>query len=351
MKKPSVLFVSNTSRHTRPYYDPSARYRCFNFAQSLSAERHPTSCVSQAVFQKQPEMFSGYDYFVFHRPALTPELAEFLISTPTEKLIADFDDLNFSVSHASETPAVRTRSENVSTVSKNLAKIAGAASLFTQFTSSTTPLARYISELFPAKKSIVIHNGVDPTFAGISQLVRDRSPVNERPYTYAYFPGTASHNPDLQMIESSLRDALGSDRSLKLLIVGPVKIPNALAEYSAQIHKADYVAFHDLPNLMAKSKFVLAPLEATEFNQCKSGLKYFEAALSGCTVIASPIPDIDRFDSILLRKCKTADDWREALLSPIIHSNSEIEDAALQVDLEVSSARQTANWIKEFIEQ
>jgi len=351
MKKPSILFISNTSRHVRPYYDPSTRYRCFNFAQSLSAEGHATSCVSQAVFQKQPEMFSGYDFFVFHRPALTPELAEFLISMPTERLIADFDDLNFSVGHAAETPAVRTRSENVSTVSKNLAKIAGAASLFSQFSSSTTPLAKYISDLFTPTISAVIHNGVDPTFAGISQLIRHRCPVNTRPYTFAYFPGTASHNPDLKMIEEPLRAALASDKSLKLLIAGPVKIPDALAKYSSQIHKADYVAFHELPVLMAKSKFVLGPLEPTEFNQCKSGLKFFEAALSGCTVIGTPIPDIDRFNSQLLRKCSTPEDWEKALLTPISLSNEEVEDAAAQVDFEVSSERQTANWINEFIEK
>lgn len=351
MKKPSILFVSNTSRHKRPYYDPSTRYRCFNFAQSLSALGHPTSCTTQAIFQSQPAVFANYDYYVFHRPALTAELAEFIMAMPTERVIADFDDLNFSVLHAIETPAVRTRSENVSTVSKSLAKIAGAASLFTRFSSSTTPLAEHLSTLFSAKKSAVIHNGVDPTFAGISEMVRERNPVSKRPYTFAYFPGTASHNPDLQMIEEPLREALASSSSIKLMIAGPVKIPNSLSRYSDQIHKADYVAFHELPRLMAQSKFVLGPLEDTEFNQCKSGLKFFEAALSGCTVIGTPIPDIDRFESILLRKCRSTDDWKEALLAPISHSEHELEDAARSVDLEVSAEKQVAKWVKEFIEQ
>ncbi len=351
MKKPSILFVSNTSRHARPYYDPSTRYRCFNFAQSLSAKGYPTTCTTQAIFQKQAQVFSNYDYFVFHRPALTAELAEFILATPTERVIADFDDLNFSVIHAIETPAVRTRSENVSTVSKSLAKIAGAASLFTQFSSSTVPLAKHLSTLFSAKKSVVIPNGIDPTFAGVSEMVRERNPISTRPYTFAYFPGTASHNPDLQMVEDPLREALASDSSFKLMIAGPVKIPDSLSPYSAQIHKADYVAFHELPNLMAKSKFVLGPLEDTEFNQCKSGLKFFEAALSGCTVIGSPIPDIDRFESILLRKCRTSADWKEALTAPIVHSEKELEEAARLVDFDVSSEKQTAKWISEFIDQ
>lgn len=349
MTKPSILFISNTSRHIRPYYDPSTRYRCFNFAQSLSAEGHATSCVSQAVFQRQTAQFSSYDLFVFHRPALTPELAEFLITTPSERLIADFDDLNFSVGHAAETPAVRTRYENVSTVSKNLAKIAGAASLFKKFSSSTSPLSRHLSELFKAEQSAVIHNGIDPTFSGISQLIRGLNPVKTRPYDLAYFPGTASHNPDLKMIEEPLRQALAAKKSLKILVAGPVKIPDSLANYSAQIHKADYVAFHELPRLMAQSKFVLAPLENTEFNQCKSGLKFFEAALAGCTVIATPIPDIDRFESILLRKCSNQTEWLTALTTPILHSNDEIEHAASLVDFEVSSARQSSIWLKEFV--
>lgn len=141
------------------------------------------------------------------------------------------------------------------------------------------------------------------------------------------------------------------DPSFKLMIAGPVKIPNSLMAFSNQIHKADYVSFHELPNLMAKSKFVLGPLEDTEFNQCKSGLKFFEAALSGCTVIGSPIPDIDRFESILLRKCKTAEDWHAALTTPIGYSEYELEDAAKTVDIEVSSEMQTAKWISEFIDK
>lgn len=349
MKKPSILFISNTSRHARPYYDPSARYRCFNVAQSLSFENYPTSCVSQAVFQKNPASFKAYDYYVFHRPALTPEFAEFSLSISTDRLIADFDDLNFSVQHADQTPAVRTRNENVSTVSKSLAKIAGAASLFTQFSSSTVPLTAHISRLFNPENNLVIPNGIDPTFAGVCQLAREAFPVSKRPYTYAYFPGTASHNPDLQMIEGAIKQALHKDSSANVLIAGPVKIPDSLEVFAHRIHKADYVAFHELPVLMAKSKFVLAPLENTEFNQCKSGLKFFEAALVGCTVVGTPIPDIDRFESSLLRKCNTQDEWTDALIAPITLTSSEIDAEARKVGVEVSAQRQTKRFIEGFI--
>jgi hypothetical protein len=349
VKKPSILFISNTSRHARPYYDPSARYRCFNVAQSLSFENYPTACISQAVFQKNIDTFKAYDYYVFHRPALTPEFAEFSLSKSQERLIADFDDLNFSVQHADQTPAVRTRNENVSTVSKSLAKIAGAASLFNQFSSSTAPLTAHIAKLFNPDNNLVIPNGVDPTFAGICQLAREAFPVNKRPYTYAYFPGTASHNPDLQMIERALKAALNKDPSANILIAGPVKIPDSLEGFAHRIHKADYVTFHELPVLMAKSKFVLAPLENTEFNQCKSGLKFFEAALVGCSVIGTPIPDIDRFESSLLRKCSTEDEWIDALTRPITLTAGEIETEARKVNAEVSAQRQTKRFTEGFI--
>ena len=36
----------------------------------------------------------------------------------------------------------------------------------------------------------------------------------------------------------------------------------------------------------------IAPLSSSPFNQCKSGLKYFESALLGLPVCATHIPDI-----------------------------------------------------------
>ena len=52
------------------------------------------------------------------------------------------------------------------------------------------------------------------------------------------------------------------------------------------------------------------------FTECKSGLKFFESAVLGTPVAATPIPDIDRFDNPLLLKCRTPDDWASAFRAP-----------------------------------
>lgn len=351
MKKPSVLFVSNTSRHVRPYYDPSTRYRCFNLAQELSRRGHRVSCVAQAFFQKNINDIPQYDYYAFHRPSMSPLIVDFLSENfHSGKIIADFDDLNFRVQYAKDTPAVLCRGEEIAKVRKSLANIAGAASCFTRFSSSTTPLALHIREQFEAEVNAVVSNAVDPGFAGISKMVYKSNKNKKRPYRLAYFPGTASHNPDLAMIENVLAYFLSKNKKSFMLLVGPIALPEKLKPYASQIHRAEYVSFHDLPKLMASAEIVLAPLENNEFNTCKSGLKFFEAALVGCTVAATPIPDIDRFSSPLLRKCSTDSEWLEALSSPLSISFSSSEVAIDEVYSQVNIAKQADNWLKSFLE-
>jgi hypothetical protein len=58
---------------------------------------------------------------------------------------------------------------------------------------------------------------------------------------------------------------------------------------------------------------VIAPLEASVFNECKSRVKFLEAALSGCCLITSPIPDMQVIGTDRLVLAADANAWYEAL--------------------------------------
>ncbi len=282
---------------------------------------------------------------------MTSQLVDFLSDNyKSERIIADFDDLNFRVEYADETPAVLCRGEEVVKVRKSLSQIAGAAACFSQFSSSTEPLAEHIRSKFSPVINQIICNAVDPGFAGICSEVYKSVRGKKRAFKYAYFPGTASHNPDLEMIESALAKALHEQPRARLLLAGPIAIPQNLKNYTKQIKKVDYVSFHDLPKLMATAEMVLAPLVDNRFSDCKSGLKFFEAALVGCKVIASPIPDIDKYESSLLVKCRGASEWYEALsISDDTLSSGDRDSAVNKVWEETKISIQAKKWIDGFL--
>lgn len=346
-KKPSILFVSNTSRTERPYIDPSSRYRAHNLGAEFARQGHKTTVVSQTIFERNIDVYQSYDFMVFHRPQLTELIVDFFIDNSfSDRIIADFDDSILRVDQAELTPACRFRGIPLGQVAKNIASMSEACEFFKRFSVSTSPLAEEITELFNPEQAEIIPNALDPAFIGVAAMARRAMQGKKRPYRYGYFPGTATHDADFQMIVSALTRALTEDKNAYLLIVGPITIPEEMREFEQRIHKIDIVPFHRLPFLMALVEHVLAPLEINPFTIAKSGLKFFEAAVAGCITSATPIPDIDRFTSPLLNKCSTQLEWEEALLSRVSINNWENEIVAIENQVNISNI--SLLWLQKF---
>lgn len=343
------LFVSFTSRHDRPYFDPSVRYRCFNFANELIRRGHSATVMSQQNFEKTYKTLPDYDAYIFHRPHLTPALSDFLINAEEERLIvADFDDFIFDVRYADMTPMVRVRGEKSATAKLYISKNHDAASLIKNFTLSTSPLKDHVANIFPESKAVVLSNSIDPGFIGLSRIARQNNPIATRPYALGYFSGTATHDKDFAIIAPLISERLKKSGE-RILLVGPLKIPESLEAFGDQVVTHPLVSFHELAQTMAQCATVLAPLENTMFTKSKSGLKFFEAALAGCDVIATPIPDIDRFDSPLLHKCTTLDDWADALNKDLLKDSLVRETEVRRIENLVAAGPQIDYWLETFM--
>jgi len=342
------LFISWTSRHQNPYLDPSVRYRCYNVAQELLKHGHQANVMSQRAFEDNIDTLPSYDVYIFHRPYLTSKLTSFLLKKPPNKqVIADFDDLIFDIENAESTSMYRSRGSRSSSVRDYIARTGEALDLIGKCTVSTTPIASRLNAVFPHLRTLVTPNTLDASFIGISKVARNTNPFEKRPYTFGYFSGTATHNQDFGMIASLLSSVLKNSES-KLLLAGEISTPEIFNGVKNQIHKTPLVAFHKLPFVMSQCRFALAPLENTIFNNAKSGLKYFEAALSGCKVIATPIPDIDRFTYKNLIKCTGSNDWSNELASATDLSQSSLNQTSLEIaDLEskISSPSNIHAWL------
>jgi GT2 family glycosyltransferase/glycosyltransferase involved in cell wall biosynthesis len=122
-----------------------------------------------------------------------------------------------------------------------------------------------------------------------------RRPVDVPPASSvrrALYMGTASHLDDLRMIVPALARLAEEDTSFRLKVIGVLKsgettlpwveivdIPSALRNYP------EFVGW--LKGQAGNCDFGIAPLENSEFNDCKSPLKVLEYAGLGLPVVAS----------------------------------------------------------------
>jgi len=109
-------------------------------------------------------------------------------------------------------------------------------------------------------------------------------------FVVGYFSGSPTHAKDLGMVEPQLVKFLNSHENVKFLLVGYAELSEAMAKLKDQ-EKVEIVNLMDYLKLMeleSKIDVNIAPLTVNDFTNCKSELKFFEAAAVETTTIASP---------------------------------------------------------------
>jgi hypothetical protein len=326
MKRQTIYFISETGRVDLPLDDPSVRYRAYHPAEVLSNRGHLCSIHSAAQFYKNPSF--DYDVYIFHRPNMASAISRQIVRGLRRlgrTLIADYDDLIFG----DEETALCSSAVKNNTLTPERAVDAFSSNLeglraFDRVTASTAPLAERVRESNPGASVQVVPNIVSDAVLTVqgsygTHLRRRSSCV------IGYFAGTKSHDRDFPVVEAALHRVLSENSHFQFLVVGPVAVPQRLASLP-NVSVAPVVNYLRLPGLMSKCSTVIAPLEDSEFNACKSRVKFLEAALSGCRLVASPIPDMQVIGSDHLTLAANANDWYEALSEPL--SNGELRTLA-----------------------
>ena len=105
-----------------------------------------------------------------------------------------------------------------------------------------------------------------------------------------YFSGSPSHINDFKVIAPEIKYLLDKYKTLKLLIVGFLKLPPYLEKFknNGQIIIHKLVDFVELEGLISSVDINLIPLVQNEFTNSKSELKFFEAGLVKTVSIATP---------------------------------------------------------------
>lgn len=109
-------------------------------------------------------------------------------------------------------------------------------------------------------------------------------------FLIGYFSGSPTHAKDFSLVEPELIKFLKKHDDAKLRIVGDMVFSEEIKELinRGKIETFKKVDYLNLLELISEVDVNLAPLVVNDFTNCKSELKFFEAAAVETTTIASP---------------------------------------------------------------
>ncbi|BEP44971.1 hypothetical protein GmRootV15_55600 [Variovorax sp. V15] len=155
----------------------------------------------------------------------------------------------------------------------------------------------------------------DDWFAMISRMGQNGQ------ITLGYFSGTPSHRLDYAIVESALADVLAERSNVEVMVVGYIDHGPAMRKFGHRVTRKPFHDYVNLQRLLGTVEFNLMPLQSNAFTDCKSELKYFEAASVGTLSIASPSFTYSRAisdgETGYLSK---AHEWTESILRAIDQS-------------------------------
>ncbi len=157
---------------------------------------------------------------------------------------------------------------------------------------TNTFLARCVEEYAPGTRTNIVPNFLNrrQQELSLSLLSSKRASdfARDEHIHLGYFSGTPTHNRDFAIAEGSLARLLDRDPRVVIRVVGFLEPTGGTVSYQDRLEFYPLQNFLDLQRLIAESEINLAPLQDNRFTNCKSELKYFEAAICGTLTIASP---------------------------------------------------------------
>jgi glycosyltransferase involved in cell wall biosynthesis len=130
--------------------------------------------------------------------------------------------------------------------------------------------------------------------------------------------GTRTHDRDFSIVVPVLGRLLERHKDLTVRLVGPIDVGLS----HARVKRLERVTFDKYPQLVRDSHIMIAPLEDTPFNQCKSAIKAIEGGMMNVPIVASRVGDYANIDVLGLLHAGSTEEWESQLefaLEPANH--------------------------------
>jgi len=276
------------------------RYRAYNMVQVLNEEKN--NDVSASYFflddlHRMDEIADYADLLVICRTGYSNRINQLItrFRVLRKRVLFDIDDLVFNTSYAHLIMSTLDQNaENAEALDYWFAYLGRMGETLRMCDGALTTndyLAGRIS-VFSGLPVNVVPNFINKEQLELSESLFCRKEesgfASDDKICIGYFSGSPSHNLDYAIITSALEEVMENDPRVELMVVGYIEAGPQLSRFGRRIKRQPFHDYVNLQRLVGSVEFNLMPLQSNDFTNCKSELKYFEAAIVGTLSIASP---------------------------------------------------------------
>lgn len=296
--------LTRGERRVAYYYEApnnsTFRYRAYNMAQVLTADEDGevgAACFFRSDLGSMVRIADLADQLVICRSGYEQELAQLMscFRARGKRVLFDIDDFVFDTDYTHlviDTLALDKHDPRVwddwfgmmSRMGRTLRCCDGAITTNGVLAERIDHFARIPVAVVPNFMNREQLSMADAVFEDKQArgFARDGAPI------LGYFSGSPSHRLDYAIVEPALAELMAERPELRVMTVGYIEPGPALAGFADRVVRQPFHDYVNLQRLLGQVEFNLMPLQANLFTDCKSELKYFEAAASGTLSVASP---------------------------------------------------------------
>lgn len=275
------------------------RYRVFNMVQALkSGSRTSAAWFQHSELINMEKFVDRADALVLCRARYSPEVARMITYAKARSIpvFFDVDDFVFDPDYAHLV---------MHTLDQATAGDAPMDFWFAYFARhgatlrmcdgaivTNSYLGHRVADVFNSGPVHIVPNFLNIEQQALSERLylakRDSGFASDQRIHIGYFSGTPTHNKDFAIASGAVGKLMDKDPRLVLRIVGFFQPNGLLARHAHRIDLQPLQDFMNLQRLIAEVEINIAPLQNNLFTNCKSELKYFEAAIVGSMTLATP---------------------------------------------------------------
>ncbi|MGA2654645.1 MAG: glycosyltransferase [Gammaproteobacteria bacterium] len=276
------------------------RYRAYNMAQVLNASGEDIGISASYFFLSDlaylNEIADLADVLVICRSRYDNRINHLITAFKKrrKKILFDVDDLIFNVDWLQLILTTIDQPLNEDVFNFWFAYCARVGATLKQCNGAITTnsfLAEQIQD-FANLPTAIVPNFLNQEQLDISTQIfaakKNLSPAQDGFIHIGYFSGTSSHNKDFALVVPAFEMLLEEIPNLCVVIAGYIQADSLVARFGDRVKYLPFTDFINLQRLIGSVEFNIAPLQYNVFTNCKSELKYFEAAIVGTPTIASP---------------------------------------------------------------
>lgn len=138
----------------------------------------------------------------------------------------------------------------------------------------------------------VWRNAVDAETRHWAEVARNsQSPRSGGTVVIGYASGSRAHEADFRLIEGPLLAIFERFDNVRLAVSGYLKLPPSFEPHAGRIVEVPFTNYGGYLAGMAQTDINIVPLVPDRFNECKSAIRFLDAAAVGVPTVASRVGD------------------------------------------------------------